>query len=215
MARRTSLTTPREGQSWNLLRANPRTTCARVAGICATLGACAAGYWRLDQDAERLVQLAFVPGVGLDPEVSRQFATATATVPLSQTSLGIVAAALTGQPTVSRVAELPANSGSGRWLRAFGADRSVAVPLSDSRGSVHGVFSVALPEDCQLDDHEVVESIREVEVAMINSRSGRRKADSASARFDQGDPRYWHLRIAPLSPSRACRSFAPQRPVGP
>ncbi len=137
---------------------------ARVAGICATLGACAAGYWRLDQDAERLVQLAFVPGVGLDPEVSRQFATATATVPLSQTSLGIVAAALTGQPTVSRVAELPANSGSGRWLRAFGADRSVAVPLSDVRGSVHGVFSVALPKYCQLDDHEVVESIREVEV---------------------------------------------------
>ena len=84
----------------------------------------AAGYWQLDQETERLVQLGFVPGVGLDPEVGRQFAAVTAAVPLSQTSLGIVAAALTGQPAVSRVEELPADSGSGRWLRASArADR--------------------------------------------------------------------------------------------
>ena len=115
----------------------------------------AAGYWQLDQEAERLVQLGFVPGVGLDPEVGRQFAAATATVSLSQTSLGIVAAALTGQPAVSRVAELPADSGSGRRLCAFGASRSVAVPVQDPHGSVCGVVSVALPDQNHTDDETI------------------------------------------------------------
>jgi hypothetical protein len=133
---------------------------ARVAEVCAALGARAAGYWQLDQETERLVQLGFVPGVGLDPEIGWQFAAATTAVPLSQTSLGIVAAALTGQPAVSRADELPADSGSGRWLRAFGASRSVAVPMSDAQGLLRGVFSIALPADCQLDDHAVIESIR-------------------------------------------------------
>ncbi len=136
----------------------------QVAELCAALGACAAGYWKLDQESARLVQLGFVPGVGLDPEVGRQFASATATVSLSQMNLGIVAAALTGRPAVSRVDELPADSGSGRWLRAIGANRSVAVPLSDAHGLLRGVFSVALPPSCQLDDHAIVESIRENEV---------------------------------------------------
>ena len=137
---------------------------ARVAEVCASLGACAAGYWELDHANQRLVQLRFVPGLGLDPEVGRQFAAATATVPLSQTSLGIVAAALTGQPAMSRVAELPADSGSGRWLRAFGADRSVAVPWLDAQGSVQGILSVALPIDSALADEAVIERIRNHQV---------------------------------------------------
>ena len=123
MALLTSRSTLRKGQSWNHLRPGTWTICAGVTEVCAALGG-AAGYWQLDQETERLVQLGFVPGVGLDPEVGRQFAAATAAVPLSQTSLGIVAAALTGQPAVSRVEELPADSGSGRWLRASArADR--------------------------------------------------------------------------------------------
>jgi hypothetical protein len=133
---------------------------AGVTEVCAALGARAAGYWQLDQETERLVQLGFVPGVGLDPEVGRQFAAATAAVPLSQTSLGIVAAALTGQPAVSRVAELPADSGSGRWLRAFGASRSVAVPIRGEGGKIQGVFSVALTADSTLGDRLVAERIR-------------------------------------------------------
>jgi len=133
---------------------------ARVAEVCLELGASAAGYWRVDAEAERLLQVVFVPGVGLDPEVGRQFAAATATVPLSQTSLGIVAAALTGQPAVSRVIELPADSGSGQWLRAFGAGRSVAVPLSDNDGSVRAILSVAMPACSHLDDNSIIESIR-------------------------------------------------------
>ena len=44
---------------------------AGVTEVCAALGARAAGYWQLDQETERLVQLGFVPGVGLDPAVGR------------------------------------------------------------------------------------------------------------------------------------------------
>lgn len=132
----------------------------QVAEVCAALGARAAGYWQLDQDTERLVQLGFVPGVGLDPEVARQFAAATGTVPLSQTGLGIVAAALTGQPAVSHVENLPADSGSGRWLRAFGASRSVAVPIRGEGAKIQGVFSVALAADSTLGDQIAAERIR-------------------------------------------------------
>jgi hypothetical protein len=133
---------------------------AQVDGLCAAFGARAAGYWQLDFEAELLVQLVFVPGVGLDPEISRQFAAATVTVPLSQTSLGIVAAALSGQPAVSRVEELPADSGSGRWLRAFGASRSVAVPIRGEGGKIQRVFSVALAAESTLGDQIVAERIR-------------------------------------------------------
>ena len=96
-----------------------------VAEVCAALGARAAGYWELDLDTGRLVQLAFVPGAGLAPDVGREFAAATLIVPLIQKNLGIVAAALTGRPAISRVHELPptraraagsAPSGrAGRW----------------------------------------------------------------------------------------------------
>ena len=160
MARLTSRSTLQEGQSWNHLRPGTWTTCARGLPRSARRSVRAAGYWQLDRETERLVQLGFVPGVGFDPEVGRQFAAATATVLLSQTSLGIVTAALTGQPAVSRVAELPADSGSGRWLRAFGASRSVAVPIRGEGGKLQGVFSVALTADSTLGDRLVAERIR-------------------------------------------------------
>jgi hypothetical protein len=128
-----------------------------VAAVCAALHARAAGYWHLE--SRRLIQVAFAPGEGLDPDAARQFAEATRSVSMDQSGLGIVAAAVSGQIAVSRVAELPPDSGSGRWLRAFGAARSVAVPLSDDRGEVRGVFSVALPVSCTLEDQAVADRI--------------------------------------------------------
>ena len=161
MALLTSRSTLQEGQSWNHLRPGTWTTCAQGLPRSARRSVRALpGTGNSIKNTERLVQLGFVPGVGLDPEVGRQFAAATATVPLSQTSLGIVAAALTGQPAVSRVAELPADSGSGRWLRAFGASRSVAVPIRGEGGKIQGVFSVALTADSTLGDRIVAERIR-------------------------------------------------------
>jgi hypothetical protein len=130
-----------------------------VTSICTAFDGRAAGYWRLDQETGLLSQLCFVPGADLDPEVGRQFAAATKSVSLSQTSLGIVAAAITGRPAVSRVDEIPADSGSGRWLRAFGASHSVAVPFRDAFGSVIGVLSIALALDNPLDEQSAVESI--------------------------------------------------------
>ena len=140
---------------------NPSPTQAKVADICATLGAMAAGYWRLDRDDDRLVQVAFVPGLGLDHAVGRQFAAQTVTVALGESGLGIVVAALTGRPAVSRVAELSAESGSGHWLRAFGANRSVAVPIKDTEGWVRGVVSVALPQQIRDTDEAIADRLRE------------------------------------------------------
>ncbi len=133
----------------------------KLEGLCAALDACAAGYWRMDQQDQQLIQVAFVPGPGLDHQVGGQFAAATRSVALSQSNLGIVAAAVTGQPAISRVEDLPADSGSGRWLRAFGAARSVAVPVTGKDGNVLSVLSVALPRCCTLTDEEVAQMLHQ------------------------------------------------------
>jgi hypothetical protein len=133
----------------------------KVAHVSTVLSARAAGYWRLDRESDQLALVAFVAGEGLDSEVARAFETATREVPLVDKSLGIVAAALTAQPTVSRIRELSPDSGSGRWLWAFGADRSVAVPICTEERRVIGVLSAALTAGSKLDDDEVVEQIRE------------------------------------------------------
>ncbi len=133
---------------------------AHAVALCGNLSACAAGYWQLDSLAGRLVQVAFVPGARLDPQIGHQFASATLEVELSQKNLGIVAAAMEGRPVVSRAIDLPEDSGSGRWLRAFGASRSVAVPIRGENGQVEGVLSVALPAEITLEDQEVVRLIQ-------------------------------------------------------
>lgn len=129
----------------------------RLAHLARALSARAAGIWRVEGDW--LVQVAFVAGDGLAEEVARTFAEATRSVSRAQGDLGIVRAATLGVVTASRSAELPAGTGSGLWLRAFGASRSVAVPLLDARGGVHAVVSVALAE-CPLDDQAVADRIR-------------------------------------------------------
>lgn len=130
----------------------------RLAALRVDLEARAAGYWWLAGDW--LEQVGFAPSPTLDEEVSRGFADATLSVPLERTDLGIVRAALEGQPAVSRVGELPGDAGSGYWLRAFGASRSVAVPIRDARGTIRAVVSVALA-DSPLDDETVAARIAE------------------------------------------------------
>ncbi len=134
---------------------------SKVVAICRALGARAAGCWRVEHEHSRLIQVAFVPGDGLDPYVARAFAEATRSVGMDQRNLGIVAAALSGQPAVSDAHLLEPESGSGRWLRAFGAGRSVAVPIpgDDARPAV--VLSVAL-EGTEADVESVAQTIREL-----------------------------------------------------
>ena len=129
----------------------------RVAALLSSLNARAAGLWLVE--GERLAQVAFVPCAELADEAARGFAEATLSVPLAQPDLGIVRAVLSGDVAVSRTSEFSEATGSGRWLRAFDAERSVAVPLRDEDGTVRGVFSVAMP-GVTPDDGTVADQIR-------------------------------------------------------
>jgi hypothetical protein len=128
-----------------------------VATVLAELGARAAGLWKVEGD--RLAQVVFVAGPELSDEVAAGFADATRSVDLTQTGLGIVSAARTGEAAVSLATARPEHSGSGGWLRRFGASRSVAVPLHGLGGAVVGVLSVALAAD-QPDSETVAARLR-------------------------------------------------------
>jgi hypothetical protein len=91
------------------------------------LDARAAGVWSVEPAA--LVLAAFAPAADLEPRIAARFTQATSRVSLESVELGIVQAALTGAPAVSETAMLRGSPGSGSWLEAFGADRSVAVPV--------------------------------------------------------------------------------------
>lgn len=103
----------------------------------------AAGAWLVT--SEMLQQFAFVAAPDLPRPVAQSFAEATRSVPRAKVDLGIVRAAVTGTITISRVSELPPESGSGHWLRQFGAERSIAVPVGRSEtGPPLLVISIAL-----------------------------------------------------------------------
>ncbi|MFO0959480.1 MAG: hypothetical protein U0800_18940 [Isosphaeraceae bacterium] len=106
------------------------------------LGARAAGHWALQGNS--LVQRDFRAASDMPEEIARAFAEATRVVPLDRLELGIVRAAAEGLTAVSVASELDPAAGSGYWLRAFGADRSIAVPRFDASGRVSGVSSVAM-----------------------------------------------------------------------
>ena len=114
----------------------------RLAALRDRLDGRAAGIWKVEGD--RLVQVAFDPAPDLPREVAEGFAAATVAVDLARLELGIVEAAVSGRVAVSVAASLPAGAGSGYWLRAFGAARSVAVPVPGEDGPVALVVSVAL-----------------------------------------------------------------------
>src|SRR5947209_3438562 len=109
----------------------------RLETLRATLDARAAGWWRLE--GSRMIQVAFAAAADMPEEVSVGFAEATRAVPLSDVSLGIVKAAVEGRPAVSLTDKLPSEVGSGLWLRRFGAERSVAVPVAGPGGRVVAV----------------------------------------------------------------------------
>lgn len=125
-----------------------------VFGLLRELDARATGLWHVEGDS--LVLDAFAPANDLPKEVAAGFSQATERVSLELRALGIVEAVLEGGVLVSRAAELPPEVGSGLWLRAFGAERSVAVPLENGRQ----VFAVAVPSSCRLDDEAIAEVVR-------------------------------------------------------
>lgn len=141
----------------------------RTEGLLGALSARAAGWWTVETKTcctscqakgPCLVLMAFRGARDLDRSVAREFESATAVVPLEQVELGIVRAVVEKVPAVSIAEALPAHLGSGQWLRAFEAARSVAVPLLDGRGEVSGVLSVALPTVGPPDDASVASLVR-------------------------------------------------------
>ena len=114
----------------------------RLTALRSRLGGRAAGAWKVEGD--RLEQVAFDPAPDMPTEVAEGFASATRSVDLARLDLGIVKAVASGRVVVSVAEELPADVGSGYWLRAFGAARSVAVPIVDVDGKVAFVVSLAL-----------------------------------------------------------------------
>ena len=131
---------------------------AVVSKLLKALDARAAGLWKVEGDA--LVQVCFVPAEDLDPNVAADFEAATRDVSLARTNLGIVQAFVKRLPAVSPADDLLADSGSGYWLRAFGAVRSIALPwFEGDHGPVRLILSVALP-DSNRDADSVVAAIR-------------------------------------------------------
>ncbi len=121
-----------------------------LAALRSDLGARAAGAWRVGSG--RLDQSAFDAAEDMPAEVVAGFRAATEAVSLDRLDLGVVEAAVRGRRTVSLASALPAGAGSGFWLRAFGADRSVAVPIVADGGVTVGVVSVALADFGLTDD---------------------------------------------------------------
>lgn len=128
----------------------------RLTLLRVRLSVRAAGVWRVEGD--RLEQVVFDAAPDLPGEVAEGFARATRSVDLSHVDLGIVKAVNTGQPAVSIALELAAETGSGYWLRAFEASRSVAVPIFGLDGQVALVVAVALGSEPP--DEVVADAIR-------------------------------------------------------
>ena len=113
-----------------------------VAHVHEKAGARATGSWHYGD--KRLTIEFFMACPEMNPEVAAGFPQATADVPVTDTGLGIVLAARAQQTTEYRAIDLPPDAGSGFWIRAFEADRSVAVPQFDPSGHLIRILSVAV-----------------------------------------------------------------------
>lgn len=127
------------------------------------VGARASGWWRIDRsDARnpRLVLLAFAGARDLPFETAVAFTEATAEVPLDRPELGIVRAALGDSPAISTAETRETAPGSSHWLEAFGASRSIAVPIRDHPSGSEFVVSVAIPARSDRPSEELADDVR-------------------------------------------------------
>ncbi len=114
-----------------------------LRGLVVETEARAAGCWRLHDG--HLELLGFGAADDMDETVDRGFREATRRVPLDQLGLGIVKAAVTGQPAIGR-RDPTDNSleGSATWIARFQAQTSLAVPIRlSNHGEVVGVLAVS------------------------------------------------------------------------
>ena len=103
----------------------------------------AAGCWRLHD--EHLELLGFGAATDMDEAVDRGFREATRRVALDQLGLGIVKAAVTGQPAIGR--RDPTDNSldeSATWIAQFRAQTSLAVPIHLANSNeIVGVLAVS------------------------------------------------------------------------
>lgn len=117
-------------------------TLSHLRDLRLSCGGRAAGAWRVEGDHLALIE--FDPAPDMPEVVARGFRQATLLIPLTKSELGVVGAVSRRKPTLSIAENLPAELGSGYWLRAFHAACSVAVPVLDGNDAVFAVVSVAL-----------------------------------------------------------------------
>ena len=139
-----------------------------LIGLLDRLNARAAGFWRVAKARQTLEQVAFASATDMPVEVASAFAEATRSVPLDRVDLGIVRATLSGQVEVVHAQQSSGATGSAAWLRRFGAERSVSLPVRDASGAVSHVFAIALAS-AEPDDATVAAMVRE---AAIGFQSG-------------------------------------------
>ena len=103
----------------------------------------AAGCWRLHDG--HLELLGFGAAADMDEEVDRGFREATRRVALDQSGLGIIKAAVTGQPAIGRRDHADSSlDGSATWIARFQAQTSLAVPIRcKSSNEVVGVLAAS------------------------------------------------------------------------
>ena len=112
--------------------------------LLAALRARAVGLWRCRHD--HLEQVGFRAVLDMPEIVRRDFAAATQRVPLSEVGLGIVKAAVSGQPAIAKVVTTGGLGQSAGWLARFEARQSVAFPVT-LKGVVIGVLASSSAEE--------------------------------------------------------------------
>lgn len=137
---------------------NGRATGEHVEALRCVLDARAAGLWYVR--GERLELAVFAPAPDMPDDVARRFQEAAGNIGFERADLGVVKAVIERSAAVSVAGRLPVETGSGYWLRAFGAERSVAVPMLDPEGKIRAVLSAAMPTLGPPDDEQVVMLIR-------------------------------------------------------
>ncbi|MEX1231089.1 MAG: GAF domain-containing protein [Planctomycetaceae bacterium] len=105
----------------------------------------ATGLWRATD--EFLIQVAFRAVPDMPADVREEFRRITTQLPLAQTDLGVVKAAVTGQPVAAyRTVKAGGLSGSATWLERFACRQSLAVPIYTGE-HLRGVIAISTPEE--------------------------------------------------------------------
>jgi len=111
----------------------------------------AVGLWKVEGDS--LTQQSFAAADQFDQTVAEEFVAATRSVPLAETTLGIVNAVVNRRSAWARATETEGDlRRSAGWLGRFQSACSLSCPLNDASGTPVGVLAVSWRELVGEDD---------------------------------------------------------------